>query len=84
MVLHEAFRARPVRKTGIGAEVRHGVTSGVSCETCSNGYITPELQREYSYLLCYVMSYVCFPLNAVQDTYVFGAESTRHNVIHIH
>ena len=35
MVLHRAFRARRVRKTGIGGEVRHGVTSGVSCETCN-------------------------------------------------
>ena len=33
MVLHQAFHARRVRKTGIGGEVRHGVTSGVSCET---------------------------------------------------
>ena len=30
MVLHKAFRARSVRKTGIGGEVRHVVTSGVS------------------------------------------------------
>ena len=28
MVLHLAFRARYVRNTGIGGEVRHGVTSG--------------------------------------------------------
>ena len=33
MVLHQTFRARGVRKTGIGGEARHGVTSGVSCET---------------------------------------------------
>ena len=26
-VLHQAFRARRVRKTGSGGEVRHGVTS---------------------------------------------------------
>ena len=32
-VLHQAFRARRVRKSGIGSEVRHGVTSGVSRET---------------------------------------------------
>ena len=32
MVLHRALRARRVRKTGIGGEVRHGVTSGASCE----------------------------------------------------
>ena len=30
MVLHQAFRARHVRKTGIGGEVRRGVKSGVS------------------------------------------------------
>ena len=33
MVLHQAFRARGVRKDVIGGEVRHGVPSGVSCET---------------------------------------------------
>ena len=36
MVLHQAFRARRVRKNGIGGEVRHGVTSDVSCETSLN------------------------------------------------
>ena len=36
MGLHRAFRARRVRRTGIGGEVRHGVTSGVSCETSKN------------------------------------------------
>ena len=30
MVLHRASRARRVGKNGIGGEVRHGVTSGVS------------------------------------------------------
>ena len=29
MVLHQVFRTRCVRKTGIGGEVRHGVTSDV-------------------------------------------------------
>ena len=29
MVLHRALRARRLRKTGFGGEVRHGVTSGV-------------------------------------------------------
>ena len=33
MVLHQAFRARHVRTNSIGGAVRHGVTSGVSCET---------------------------------------------------
>ena len=33
MMLHRAFRARRVQTNGIGGEVRHGVTSGVSCET---------------------------------------------------
>ena len=45
MVLHQAFRARHVRKTGIGCEVRYGVTSGVSCETSLNKYATPHLHR---------------------------------------
>ena len=48
MVLHRAFRPRHVRKDGIGGEVRHGVTSGVSCETSANNYVTPHLHREYS------------------------------------
>ena len=47
MVLHQAFRARHVRKTGIGGEVRHGVTSGASCETSFNTHVTPHLHREY-------------------------------------
>ena len=47
MVLHQAFRARRVRKTGIGGEVRHAVASGVSCETSLNKYVTPHLHREY-------------------------------------
>ena len=46
MVLHQAFRARRVRKTGIGGKVRHGVTSGVSCETSVNKHVTPHLHRE--------------------------------------
>ena len=29
MVLHQAFRARHVRKHGISGKARHGVTSGV-------------------------------------------------------
>ena len=41
MVLHQAFRARHVRKIGIGGEVRHGVTSSVSCETSLNKHVTP-------------------------------------------
>ena len=36
MVLHQAFRARHLRTTGFGGEVRHGVTSGVSRETSLN------------------------------------------------
>ena len=46
MVLHLAFRARRVRKTGIGSEVRHGVTSGISCETSLSRHVTPHLPRE--------------------------------------
>ena len=33
---------------GIGGEVRHGVTSGVSCETSKNNYVKPHLHREYN------------------------------------
>ena len=40
-------RPRRVRKTGIGGEVRNGVTSGVSCEAASNRYVTPHLAVEY-------------------------------------
>ena len=50
MVLHRAFRARHVRKTGIGGEERHGVTSGVSYETSLNKHVTPYLHREYGLL----------------------------------
>ena len=34
-------------RNGIGGEVRHGVTSGVSCETSLNKHVTPHLHREY-------------------------------------
>ena len=47
MVSHQAFRARRVRTTGIGGEVRHGVTSGVLCETSLNKHVTPHLHREH-------------------------------------
>ena len=50
MVLHQAFCAKLVRKTGIGSEVRHGVTSGVSCETSWNKHVTRRLHREYGRL----------------------------------
>ena len=33
MVLHQAFRARGIRRNDIGGELRHGVTQGVSCVT---------------------------------------------------
>ena len=46
MVLHQAFRAKHVRTNGIGGEVRHGVTSGVSRETSSNTHVAPHLHRE--------------------------------------
>ena len=52
MVLHLAFRARHVRKYGIGGEVRHGVTSGASCETVLNKHVTPHLHREYPFSRC--------------------------------
>ena len=46
MVSHQVFRARHVRKTGTGGEVRRGVTSGVSCETSKTWHVTPYLHRE--------------------------------------
>ena len=46
MVSYQAFRAGHVRKNGMGSEVRHGVTSGVSCETSLNKHVTPHLHRE--------------------------------------
>ena len=49
MVLHQALRARHVRKNGIGGEVRHGVTSGVSRETSLNKHVTPHLHMEYAH-----------------------------------
>ena len=48
MVLHQAFRARLVRKNGIGGEVRHGVTSGASCKTSLNKHVTPHLDRDHN------------------------------------
>ena len=51
MVLHRACRARHVRNSGIGGEVRHVVASGVSCETSKNNYVTPHLHREYGHVL---------------------------------
>ena len=46
MALHQAFRMRRVRKAGIGGEVRHGVTSGVSRVTSKTRNVTPHLHRE--------------------------------------
>ena len=46
IVLHQAFRARSVRRNGIGGEVRHGVTSGVSRETSFNTNVTSHLHKE--------------------------------------
>ena len=48
MVLRWVFRARHVRQQGIGGEVRHGVTSGVLCETSFNKHVTSHLHREYT------------------------------------
>ena len=48
VVLHQAFRARHVRTSGIGGEVRHGVTSGASRKTSVNKHATPHLHREYN------------------------------------
>ena len=53
MVLHQDFRARLVRRNGIGGEVRHAITSGVSRETSLNKPVTPHLHREYHmHVLC--------------------------------
>ena len=46
MVLHQVFCARRVQTHGIGGEVRHGVTSGVSCESSKTWNVTPHLHRE--------------------------------------
>ena len=46
MVLHQVFSARRVRKSGSGGELRHGVASGVSCETSKTRNATPHLHRE--------------------------------------
>ena len=50
MVLHLAFRARHIRTNGIGGEVRHGVTSSVSCETSP-------APRRLSLRTCHIISY---------------------------
>ena len=49
MALHRALRARSVRKSSIGGEERHGVTSGVSCEISKTLNVTPHLHREYDH-----------------------------------
>ena len=46
MALPRVFRARHVRNNSIGGEVRHGATSGVSCETSLDKHVTPHLHRE--------------------------------------
>ena len=45
MVLHQASRARRVGNTGIGSEVRHGATSGVSCETSKTELLDDARER---------------------------------------
>ena len=50
MVLHRVLFARGAcENNGIGGEVRHGVTSGVSCETSLNKQVTPHIHREYKF-----------------------------------
>ena len=44
------LRARCVRETGIGSELRHGVTSGVSRETSLNKHATPHPTTQKPYL----------------------------------
>ena len=41
------FRARRVRKHGIGGEARHGATSSVTCETSLDKHVTPHLHMGY-------------------------------------
>ena len=78
MVLHQAFCARHERKTGIGGEVRHGVTSGVSCETSLNKSSRDHLETssrastetsgivsrttEYHVVMCFVNNYHIFKI----------------------
>ena len=69
MVLHRAFRARHVRKAGIGSEVRHGATSGVSCET----YMKTSADT------CCVMKHVCAYDGMDTSTHVTCA---KHGITH--
>ena len=48
MVYIRRFERDTYEKNGIGGEARHGVTSGVSCETSLNKHVTPHLHREYT------------------------------------
>jgi len=45
-VLYQAFRARRSLRNGVGGEVLHGATSGVSRETSGRRHVTPHLHRE--------------------------------------
>ena len=55
MVLRQVFRARRVRKTGIGGEVRHGVTLGAS--SC-----TPKLHPAMPYNRVHIVPYMRHPV----------------------
>ena len=78
MVLHQAFRAKCVRKAGIGGEVRHGVTSGVSRETSLNSYVTPHLHREY------VLAVPTLGINKNIYIYIYIERERDNHIIHMY
>ena len=83
MALHQAFRARPVRNIGIGGGMRHGVTSGVSCETSLKMHVTPHLHREYLNIHIYIYIYICFYIHIY--TYIpIHIHTYTYIYIHIH
>ena len=59
MVLHRALRARHVRTIGIGGEARHGVTSGVSCETSKPWFVC----------MCYTICFVVIVVVCISKTW---------------
>ena len=78
-VLHRAFARDMYDKSGVGGEVRHGVTSGVSCETSSTKTCNtspPEGVHQIVHIsLCTVAQQTasdgtepCFPIGEVRNT----------------
>ena len=73
MVLPHAFRARHLRNTGFGSEVRHGVTSSVSRETSSTQAFARSLVNacEYhAYLAIYLPIYLSLSLSIYIYIYI--------------